>query len=185
MSNLRLWVGLFWGFFLVWTIFQSYRNFEAGDTCTQSLISLKWKWRDRELNPWPLAPQAKSLTTPSLLLPASLGSLNTYSTKSLTLTDFSSKCVCIDCYEYKKYLLNCNVHRLGFLMLWNAEFTAIHFFYSISMRKHWTLKNLTRFHWKEWQNFSMLPDSVQQRCLITLHFYFTGSVWRNSWSIVV
>ena len=39
-------------------IFQSYRDVEAGDN-----QSLKSKWRDRELNPGPLAPPAKSLTT--------------------------------------------------------------------------------------------------------------------------
>ena len=35
-----------------------YRDFEAGDN-----QSFKFKWRDRESNPRPLAPQAKSLTT--------------------------------------------------------------------------------------------------------------------------
>ena len=39
-------------------VFQPYRDFEAGDN-----QSLKFKWRGRESNPGPLAPQAKSLTT--------------------------------------------------------------------------------------------------------------------------
>ena len=38
--------------------FQLYRDLEAGDN-----QSLKFKWRDRESNRGPLAPQAKSLTT--------------------------------------------------------------------------------------------------------------------------
>ena len=37
---------------------QPYRDLEAGDN-----QSLKFKWRDRESNPGPLAPQAKSFTT--------------------------------------------------------------------------------------------------------------------------
>ena len=39
-------------------VFQPYRDLEAGDN-----QSLKFKWQGRELNPEPLAPQAKSLTT--------------------------------------------------------------------------------------------------------------------------
>ena len=39
-------------------VFQPCRDLEAGDN-----QSLKFKWRDRESNPGPLAPQAKSLTT--------------------------------------------------------------------------------------------------------------------------
>ena len=39
-------------------VFQPYRDLEAGDN-----QSLKFKWRGGELNPGPLAPQAKSLTT--------------------------------------------------------------------------------------------------------------------------
>ena len=39
-------------------VFQPYRDLETGDN-----QSLKFKWRDRESNPGPLAPQAKSLTT--------------------------------------------------------------------------------------------------------------------------
>ena len=39
-------------------IFQPYLGLEAGDN-----KSLKFKWRGRESNPGPLAPQAKSLTT--------------------------------------------------------------------------------------------------------------------------
>ena len=35
----------------------AYRDLEAGDN-----QSLKFKWRDRESNPGPLAPKAKSLT---------------------------------------------------------------------------------------------------------------------------
>ena len=38
-------------------VFQPYRDLEAGDN-----QSLKFKWRDRESNPGPLSPQAKSLT---------------------------------------------------------------------------------------------------------------------------
>ena len=47
-------------------VFQPYRDLEAGDS-----QSLKFKWRGRESNPGPLAPQAKSLTTRPPLLPAS------------------------------------------------------------------------------------------------------------------
>ena len=39
-------------------VFQPYRDLEAGDN-----QSLKYKWRGRESNPGPLAPQAKHLTT--------------------------------------------------------------------------------------------------------------------------
>ena len=39
-------------------VFQPYRDLEAGDN-----QSLKFKWRGRESNPGPLAPQAKRLTT--------------------------------------------------------------------------------------------------------------------------
>ena len=39
-------------------VFQPYRDLEAGDN-----QSLKFKWRCRESNPGPLAPQAKGLTT--------------------------------------------------------------------------------------------------------------------------
>ena len=39
-------------------VFHQYHDLEAGDN-----QSLKFKWRDRESNPGPLAPQAKSLTT--------------------------------------------------------------------------------------------------------------------------
>ena len=39
------------------TIFQSYRNMEAGDN-----QSLKFKWHDRDSNPRPLVPQAESFT---------------------------------------------------------------------------------------------------------------------------
>ena len=45
-------------------VFQPYHNLEAGDN-----LSLKFKWRGRESNPGPLAPQAKSLTTRSPPLP--------------------------------------------------------------------------------------------------------------------
>ena len=56
MIVLRIYVAL--------VLFQQYRNLEAGDN-----QSLKFKWRGGELNPGPLAPQAKSLTIrPSLLL---------------------------------------------------------------------------------------------------------------------
>ena len=48
-------------------VFQPYRDLEAGDN-----QSLKFKWRDRESNPGPLAPQAKSLTTRSPPLPHNL-----------------------------------------------------------------------------------------------------------------
>ena len=45
-------------------VFQPYGDLEAGDN-----QSLKFKWRDRESNPGPLAPQAKSLTTTTHPLP--------------------------------------------------------------------------------------------------------------------
>ena len=45
---------------------QPYRDLEAGDN-----QSLKFKWRDQELNPGPLAPQAKSFTTRPSPLPLS------------------------------------------------------------------------------------------------------------------
>ena len=45
-------------------ILQPYLDLEAGDN-----QSLKFKWRGRESNPGPLAPQAKSLTTLPPLLP--------------------------------------------------------------------------------------------------------------------
>ena len=45
-------------------VFQPYRDLEAWDN-----QSLKFKWRDRESNPGPLAPQAKSLSTRPPLLP--------------------------------------------------------------------------------------------------------------------
>ena len=57
------WVG-YWGLYVALIIFQTYRDFEAGDT-----QSLKLKWRDPGSNPRPLAPQAKSLTTPPPPLP--------------------------------------------------------------------------------------------------------------------
>ena len=46
-------------------VFQPYRDLEAGDN-----QSLKLKWRGGEMNPGPLAPQAKILTTrqPPLLV---------------------------------------------------------------------------------------------------------------------
>ena len=50
LAVLRIYVAL--------AIFHSYRDLEAGDN-----QSLKSQWRDRELSPEPLAPQAKSLTT--------------------------------------------------------------------------------------------------------------------------
>ena len=46
-------------------VFQPYRDLEAGVN-----QSLKFKWRGGESNSGPLAPQAKSLTTRPLLLPA-------------------------------------------------------------------------------------------------------------------
>ena len=49
---------------------QPYRDLEAGDK-----QSLKFKWRGGELNPGPLAPQAKSLTTRPTLLAAELCAL--------------------------------------------------------------------------------------------------------------
>ena len=45
-------------------VFQPYHDLEAGEN-----QSLKFKWRGRESNPGPLAPQAKSLTTRPPLLP--------------------------------------------------------------------------------------------------------------------
>ena len=57
--------GLFWGFYVALTIFQSWIfNLEAGDN-----QSLKSKWREPGLNPEPLAPQGNSFTTLQLLLP--------------------------------------------------------------------------------------------------------------------
>ena len=52
-------------------VFQPYREWEAGDN-----QSLKFKWRDLESNPEPLAPQAKSLTTTPPPLPPTLGQLH-------------------------------------------------------------------------------------------------------------
>ena len=46
-------------------VFQPYRDLEAGDN-----QSLKFKWRDQESNPGPLAPKAKSLTTRPPPLPS-------------------------------------------------------------------------------------------------------------------
>ena len=46
-------------------VFQPYRDLEAGDN-----QSLKFKFRDRESNPGPLVPQAKSLTTRPPPLPS-------------------------------------------------------------------------------------------------------------------
>ena len=46
------------GIYVALAVFQPYRDLEAGDN-----QSLKFKWRDRESYPGPLAPQAKSLTT--------------------------------------------------------------------------------------------------------------------------
>ena len=51
-------VGWLLGIYVALAVFQPYRDLEAGDN-----QYLKFKWRDRELNPGPLAPQAKSLTT--------------------------------------------------------------------------------------------------------------------------
>ena len=45
-------------------VFHQYRDLEAGDN-----QSLKFKWRDRESNPGPLAPKANSLTPQPLPLP--------------------------------------------------------------------------------------------------------------------
>ena len=50
--------------YVAFAVFQPYRDLEAGDN-----QSLKFKWRGRESNPGPLAPQAKSLTTGPLPLP--------------------------------------------------------------------------------------------------------------------
>ena len=46
------------GIYVALAVFQPYRDLEAGNN-----QSLKFKWRTRESNPAPLAPQAKSLTT--------------------------------------------------------------------------------------------------------------------------
>ena len=56
--NLVGWVLVVFRIYVALAVFQPYRDLEAGDN-----QSLKFKWRDRELNPGPLAPQAKSLTT--------------------------------------------------------------------------------------------------------------------------
>ena len=56
---------LYWGFVNVaLEVFQPYWDLEAGDN-----QFLKFKWRGRESNPGPLAPQAKILTTRSPQLP--------------------------------------------------------------------------------------------------------------------
>ena len=47
------WAGLNDDFYVVSTLFQSYRDLEAGDN-----QSMKSYWRDRGSNPEPLAPQA-------------------------------------------------------------------------------------------------------------------------------
>ena len=52
-------------------VFQPYRDLEAGDN-----QSLKFKWRGRESNPGPLAPQAKSLTTRPPPLPTATAERN-------------------------------------------------------------------------------------------------------------
>ena len=49
---------LYLGIYVALSVFQSYRDLEAGDN-----QSLKFEWRDRESNPGPLAPQAKRLTS--------------------------------------------------------------------------------------------------------------------------
>ena len=54
MVVLRIYVAL--------VVFQPYRDLKAGDN-----QSLKLKWRGRESNSGPLAPQAESLTRSSLL----------------------------------------------------------------------------------------------------------------------
>ena len=54
-------------------VFQAYRDLEAGDN-----QSLKFKWRGRESNPGPLAPQSKSLTTRPLPLPTFFGNIGCY-----------------------------------------------------------------------------------------------------------
>ena len=64
MRNETIFVGWLVGWLVVLRIyvalavFQSYLDLEAGDN-----QSLKFKWLGGELNPGPLAPQAKSLTT--------------------------------------------------------------------------------------------------------------------------
>ena len=50
--------------YVVLAVFQPYHDLKAGDN-----QYLKFKWRDRESNPGPSAPQAKSLTTPPPPLP--------------------------------------------------------------------------------------------------------------------
>ena len=52
------------GIYVASAVFQPYRNLKAGDN-----QSLEFKWRGRESNPRPLAPQAKSLTTRPLHTP--------------------------------------------------------------------------------------------------------------------
>ena len=54
INNSFLLVGMVWGFYFVLTVFQLYHGLEATNN-----QSLKLKWRDRESNPGPLAPQAK------------------------------------------------------------------------------------------------------------------------------
>ena len=57
LDNQKGWVDL--RIFRRFNTIQTYRDLEEGDG-----HSLKWKWRDPGSNPEPLAPQAKSLTTP-------------------------------------------------------------------------------------------------------------------------
>ena len=59
-------VGWLFRIYVASMVFQPYRNLKPGDN-----QSLKFKWRGRELNPGPLAPQAKSLTTRPPSLPRS------------------------------------------------------------------------------------------------------------------
>ena len=66
-------VGLFWRFYVASTIFQSYRDLEAGDT-----QSLKSEWRDPDSNSGPLALQAKSLATPPTRSQHLLGIISTW-----------------------------------------------------------------------------------------------------------
>ena len=66
------WLYSLLGIYVALAVFQPYRDLEAGDN-----QSLKFKWRGRQSNPGPLAPQVKSLTTrPPPLLVRTKGKIN-------------------------------------------------------------------------------------------------------------
>ena len=67
LVELRMYIAL--------AVFQPYRDLEARD-----IHSLKFKWRDRESNSGPLAPQVKSFTTRSPPLPVTFMTCIDYNT---------------------------------------------------------------------------------------------------------